>query len=464
MANPLTRLFGRAARALGRRQFDAAGHGDRWPKSSLLWSPVSQSLAAAGPIAHRADWLAANSPSAASFVECWITNLVATGPTVRSGHPDEATRRLLEQRWARWTMRCDAEGNGDLAAFLAKAVRALVISGDCFTHQIIADRQLRLKLIATEQVARAWTRVLPQGQRIFAGVEVDQHGRRVAYWCYPYQWDLPWAQVQQPERISAEDLLHVFKADFPGAVRGISWLTPIAARLLELDRLEDALLARMNVAALFAGFIKDLDGTAFSDAKPLADKLQLSLEPGALRVLPQGTDVVFPSNIPDTAGSADFMRHMLRSIAAGGGVPASLLTGDLSDVNYSSARMGLESFKRSIGRIQQSHLVAQLLQPIWERFITVEILSGRLAAPDFERDPEAYLDVDFRWPAWPSLDPSKDATADETLLNNNLTSRAELIAKRGRDIEDVDAEITADTMPRRATPKPAPQPTEQTNA
>jgi hypothetical protein len=22
--------------------FDAAGHGDRWPRSSLLWSPVSQ--------------------------------------------------------------------------------------------------------------------------------------------------------------------------------------------------------------------------------------------------------------------------------------------------------------------------------------------------------------------------------------------------------------------------------------
>jgi len=219
-----------------------------------------------------------------------------------------------------------------------------------------------------------------------------------------------------------------------------------------MDRLEDALLARMNVAALFSGFVRDIDGTSgiVADTTLTPDGLhnQLSMEPGSLRILPPGTDIVFPSNIPDTQGSEAILKHFLRSIAAGGGVPSALLTGDMSDSSYASARMGLQPFVRSIARIQAANIVAQLLQPIWERWLTVEILSGRLAAQDFEENPGAYFNVTWRWPAWQSLDPEKDIGADVTALNANLKSRAEIIAARGRDIEDVDKEIAADPLPR----------------
>ena len=359
--------------------FDAAGHGDRWPRSSQIWSPVSQSLAAAGPISTRADWLANNSPTAASFVEVWVDNLVSTGPTVRSGHPDEAMRKLLEVRWQQFAARCDGEGTGTLVGFLSKAVRNWVITGESFTHLIIEDRQLKLRLINSEQVWRPYTLIMPNGNRIFSGVEVSETGKRLAYWTLKVQMDLPWAVYPLPERISADDMLHLFIPQFPGAVRGMSWMTPIAARLLELDRLEDALLARMNVAALFAGFIRDLDNTSgFATDTWLnrQGKPELSMEPGSLRILPPGTDVTFPQNLPDTEGSADILKHFLRSIASGGGVPAALLTGDLSDTSYASARMGLEPFKRAVARIQQAHIVAQLLQPAWERWLTVEISSG----------------------------------------------------------------------------------------
>ena len=433
----------------GNGGFDAAGRGDRWPRSSLIFSPVSQQLGARLPIARRAGWLVQNSPSAASFVHTWVTSLVSTGPIARSQHPDEATRKVLEKAWGRFCDRCDAEGPGDLTAFLTKSVRNLVTTGESFVQMPIVDRSLRVKLLNSEQIDTNWTRQLADGVAIFNGVEVDRNGKRLAYWVLPYQWDLPWVpQTYPPNRISADDVLHLFDPQSPGAVRGLSWLTPIATRLLELDRLEDALLARANTSALFCGFVRDVDNTAgFQTQQRTRDgRPELSMEPGTLRVLPPGTDVVFPSNMPDVAGTGDFLKHILRTIAAGGGVPASLLTGDLSDVNYSSARMGLEQFKRAVSRIQSTMLVAQLLQPVWERFVLVEILSGRLEARDYENEPGLYNDVDFRWPAWPSLDPSIDAAADESSLRNKLKSRAEIIAQRGRDIADVDAEIAADPL------------------
>ncbi len=429
--------------------FDAAGRGDRWPRSSLIFSPASQQLGARLPIARRAGWLVQNSPSAASFVNTWVTSLVSTGPIARSQHPDKATRKLLEKAWGRFADHADAEGRGDLTGFLTKVTRNLVATGESFVQMPIVERQLRLKLIATEQVDTNWTKQIEDGRAIFSGIEVDANGKVTAFWILPYQFDLPWVpQTYPPRRINADDVCHVFDPPTPGAVRGLSWLTPIATRLLELDRLEDALLARANTAALFCGFIRDIDNTAgFQTAHRTRDgRPELSMEPGTLRVLPPGTEVQFPANMPDTAGAGDFLKHILRTIAAGGGVPASLLTGDLSDVNYSSARLGLEQFKRACARIQQTQLVSQLLQRVWERFVLIEVLSGRLEARDYESSPELYNDIDFRWPAWPSLDPSKDAEADEVTLRTKVKSRAEIIAQRGRDIADVDAEIEADPL------------------
>ena len=89
-------------------------------------------------------------------------------------------------------------------------------------------------------------------------------------------------------------------------------------------------------------------------------------------------------------------------------------------------------------------LVSQLLQPAFERFLTLEILSGRIEAPDFETNADDYFSADWRWQQWGSLDPVKDADSDISLLNAGLVSRAQLIAQRGGDIETVDAERDAD--------------------
>ena len=78
--------------------------------------------------------------------------------------------------------------------------------------------------------------------------------------------------------------------------------------------------------------------------------------------------------------------------------------------------------------------------------MTLEILSGRLYAPDFERDPEPYFSMTANWPAFQPLDPYREAQADIALLQYGLRSRAEIIASRGRDVADVDAEIARDSL------------------
>jgi lambda family phage portal protein len=224
--------------------------------------------------------------------------------------------------------------------------------------------------------------------------------------------------------------------------------------LHEYQALLDALRARAKTSALFGAFVTDTTGTGFADATGRGPDRDLSLEPGVVRVLDPGQSITFP-NMPDMADAPALVRQMQRDICAGVGIPFELACGDLSTVNYSSAKLGLEAYKRKVKAFRASLLIPRVLEPIWRRWVLLEILSGRLYVRDFERDPQTYFDVSFLFSEWASLDPLKDAQADQITLATGLRSRAEIISARGRDIADVDAEIAADTF--RSTPLPSTQ-------
>jgi lambda family phage portal protein len=238
----------------------------------------------------------------------------------------------------------------------------------------------------------------------------------------------------------------------PGQVRGTSWFAPVLTLLQELSRLEDALLARANTAALFGGFVSDPEGTSgFGEGG--FDPQQLSMEPGALRLLPPAATVTFPS-VPDTGNAEALIAHLVRSIASGVGLPPFLVDGSFSEINYSAGKLAIEAFRRRITALRSSLLGARLLHPIWRRFVTLEVLSGRLQARDFYTDPEPYFAMTAMWPGFAPLDPYREAQADVVLLQAGLRSRAEIIAARGRDISDVDAELELDTFRPLTTARP----------
>ena len=197
-----------------------------------------------------------------------------------------------------------------------------------------------------------------------------------------------------------------------------------------------------KTAALFAAFIRDLDGGA-AGLGAGSETIDLSLEPGAMHVLPGNSSIEF-SKPPDSIGYSDFVAAQLRAIAAGMGVPEAALTGDLSKANYSSLRAGLIEFRRRIEQLQYSILVHQFCRPIWKRFVTTAVLSGALPVSDFEINRSDYFAVKWVPPGWSWVDPEKDAKAEVLLIDNKIKSRSEAIAERGFDPESVDKEIAAD--------------------
>jgi lambda family phage portal protein len=424
--------------ALRTRRFDAAAGGRRWQGVQTFGAINAEVGAAAGPVRRRAAYYARNNPWIASGVASIVSGAVGAGVKPQSAHPDPAVRDALHRRWQAWTDAADADGITDFYGMQALAVRAMVESGECFAHLIPTADGLRVRLLDADMVPLDETRELGDGRRVIQGVEFDADGTRVAYRLHRSRPDVP-AFSTDLVRIPADQFAHLFVPLAPGQVRGISWLAPVLLRLHELDLYEDAQLVRQKVAALFAGFVVDANGTAGGfDGTQTASVLTTGLEPGTLKTLPPGTDVRFsePAQIGD---AVDFLKLQLRSVAAGLGVPEYLLTGDLSQANYSSLRAALIEFRTRLEQLQHGIIAFQLCRPVWRAWIIGEVLAGRLAG-----DLDELLAVEWITPAQPWVDPLKDAEAAAAQVANGITSRRKIVASQGYDVEQLDAEIAAD--------------------
>lgn len=427
--------------------YDGGSGGRRLKGAGSMPTTIGAQLAGAQTLARRARYLAGNNGHAAAGVEAWVSALVGAGIKPQSAHPEPRMRETINAAFDRWTDEADADGASDFFGLQSLVARRMVVDGECFAVLTMNERgALRIRLMDSSQVDGAYHSELKDGARIVAGVEFDAAGRRIAYHCWRNRPGLPLAANLDLVRLPAEDVAHIFRAETPGQVRGVSWFAPVLLRLADLDQAHDAQLVRQKIAALLTGFVIDPNGGAagFEGDRQSDGVLDGGLEPGTLKVLQPGQDIRFSDPAAIGSEATEFLRITTREIASGLGVPYEHLTGDMSQVNYSSIRAGLVEFRRRVEAVQHNTLAFQFCRLVWRRFITTEVLAGRLDAPGFEADPEPYFAVRWLPPKLDWVDPAKDAQAEITAIGAGLMSRRQAVAARGYDLEVLDREIADD--------------------
>lgn len=437
MTAPTRQVIRAAQRAFSkvfRRGIEAGSGGRRWDGAPVLSAPQTSMNAARGPAQIRAAAQYLNAPYGQRIVESWVSALAGKGWNTRSKHPDAATARRLNEAF-----------EALIAPLLPLMVRALVRDGEAFMRiTITSGGMIRLKPVPAEQVDPTINRDLGNGARIVAGIEFDADDEVTAYHILPEAPGTPFVTYGPAVRIPARDVLHVFDRLFPGQVRGLSWLAPVLLKLRDREEASDAMLMQLKTAALITGFVRDPEGTfAGFDGQADGSTLNVALEPGAMRILPQGADVTFSQPGQGLTQAVDFLRAQDREIAAGVGLTFEDLTGDLTQTNYSSARVGLLAFRRRAEMLQRSVIEGLFLRPLWHRWIELQALAGQIEAPGANLDD--YNAVRFVAPGWQWVDPRNEVEADVAAIAAGLKSRAEVVAGRGRDIDELDEEIASDT-------------------
>jgi capsid protein len=148
-----------------------------------------------------------------------------------------------------------------------------------------------------------------------------------------------------------------------------------------------------------------------------------------------GKDIKFSE--PAATGSYDaYKTSMLHTIAAGFRVPHALLTGNLKGVNYSSSKIGIEGFKRTISALQWQVIIPMLCEPIWRWFLEAAYFAGKID----------HMDHPAEWspPRFYSADPGRDVAAKVAEVRAGFRSLSSAIAETGYNPDDVLAEIESD--------------------
>lgn len=270
---------------------------------------------------------------------------------------------------------------------------------------------------------------LENGNSIVQGIEFDSKGLKVAYWIFEQH---PGSYYEQlgvskltSQRIPADQIRQVFKQERPGQVRGVPWLAPVMIRIKDLDDYEDAQLMRQKIAACFTAFVEDqanLDGSGDETESDYPD-LSERLEPGLIEFLPTGKTVKFAAP-PEVSNYDQFTKNVLRSIAAGLGISYEVLTGDLSEVNFSSARLGWIEFMRNIEVWRKELLIDGFLDLVVADFIEIAAIKGQ----DFSK----YVPVHTP-PKRQMIDPSKEIEATKASIEAGLSTWTEELMALGKD-------------------------------
>ena len=440
--------------------YDGTGSGRR----TRAWAVGNPGAVAA--LAYTQDGLRAKSRDlvrrnawAAAGIESFVANAIGTGIKPQSMVADQDQREAIQTLWRDWCEDADAAGLTDYYGLQALACRSMLEGGEALLRlrwRRPADDlpvALQLQVLEAEHLPLTMNQELPGGNLVRAGIEFDRLGRRIAYHLYrshPNDGSLtPMSSVGGLEtvRVPAEDVLHLFRPLRPGQIRGEPWLTRALVKLNELDQYDDAELVRKKTAAMFAGFITrvapedSLLGEGSADANGVA---LAGLEPGTLQILEPGEDIKFSAPADVGSSYAEFMRQQFRAVAAAMGITYEMLTGDLTQVNYSSIRAGLLEFRRRCEAIQHGVFVHQMCRPIWRAWMDQAVLEGALMLPGYSRRRRDYQAAKWIPQGWQWVDPQKEFNAMKLAIRGGLMSRSEAISAHGYDAEDVDREIASD--------------------
>lgn len=404
-----------------------------------------------------------NDGVADSAIEIMTANVIGTGIKPQWRTPDRELNKALTDLWLNWTDFSDPGGQMDFYGQQAAAFAGMMEGGEIFARlrtRRVADGlpvPLQVQLLESEHCPVEKTESYGSA-RIVNGIEFNPIGQRAAYWLYrehPGDQNFLFnSDGNMPLRVPAAEIVHLAGVRRLSNVRGEPWLTRALMRMYDLDQTDDALVMRMKIGNLFAGFIKpsaegkfswsDESGNVAADATVDGGGRALAtLEPGLMQVLGPGEDVTFAS--PPEAGSSyeAFNKIQMRKIAASVGLTYEQLSGDFSGVNDRTWRSAMNEFHRRLEKIQLQLVAFQFCRPICQRFVELAILNGLIKIPA-GMDESKVLRPAWIAPVRPYINPVQDVQANVAEVTAGFKSRTQVVSERGVDVEELDEEIQRD--------------------
>jgi len=361
---------------------------------------------------------------------------------------------IVEADFKKWAKRgvCELTGKSSLRECERVSVRTTARDGECLIRMHDVSPTMKnpwgfvIELLDPARLDHLLNQDLSNGNRIRLGIELNKASTPVAYWLRKGERSgLAFSQDSgSHERVLANDMVHFFDLDRPEQLRGASWIASAMLTIHMIDAYKDSAVTAARAGAAKMGFIVGNDNKhATAESMDEDGQLYEHFEAGMIGQLNDGAsfesfDPKYPHEL-----YGEFLKENNRSIASGLGVSYHALTGDITDVNFSSIRSGTLE-EREQWKVKQDSFSCAVMERIYLRWLVNAALVGRFSLVGATHNQFLELYSNHRWQGrrWSWVDPLKDIKAVVEAINSGLTSPERVAAEYGVDLYEVLEEIS----------------------
>lgn len=396
-----------------------------------------------------------NNPWARKIVSSIVSKVVGKGmickpsATNEDGSPQVAFNDRAKRLWSQLQSGFDFRGmpgqGGQTFAGLQRLIlRATILSGNALYRLVPLtvperiDRELPVGLVlqVLDASRLADDQHIPSGKvdpgnQIYRGLELDESGRRVAYWINSVRPGETSPAASASTRHPASEVGHVYIEDDIDQYLGTPWFASVLLDIRDTGDLKTNVLKSTSMASCIVGAYRKATGAArfglnttntanvdTADGTDLTDadgNAITRLQPAMMLNLGRDGEFELHSPSQPNMNPEAFVQHMLRGVAAGlPGVKSSTVTGDYRNSSFSSERSADNDTWPEIEALQE-WFASSFCQPIYREVVKYAVLAGYfegvVTAEEFNANPSRFTECQWQGPVARSINPKDDAEA-----------------------------------------------------
>lgn len=402
----------------------------------------------------RARRLSTNNPLIRKYLRMCQKNIIGDKgiqlqmkvPMKKGKNLNKKLNVAIETAWKTWGRKANCTVTGKLSWSMAQrfAIEQWKRDGECIIRLVTYDRNpfnFALQFFDPDQLdANFYSYMLPSGNQIRMGVEVDPYGLPVAY----HLWKRHPAEFstapQYRIRVPAAEIIHIFVPQRVGQTRGFPEMSPSMIPVHMIGKYSESEVIAARIASEKIGFFENAKGNdeGYTGPRDGDARITMQAEPGLIEQLPDGLTFKSWDSTHPAVAFPFFMKSQIRLAGAGLDVSYESLANDREGVNYSSIRAGLLD-ERDTWRLEQDVTKETLSQTVFEAWLQNAWLAGLVKFDGLPSDYFEYATHHGR--GWPWVDPLKDMQAAVLSVENGYESQSQQMAESGNNFEETIDEI-----------------------
>lgn len=419
-----------------RARYDAAAttaeNAEHWAQADDLSARAANSLGIRRTLRRRSRYEVANNSYAAGMLLTLANDTVGTGPRLQMQTSAEENNKQIQNEFMAWA-RATRFAHKLRTARLTKAR-----DGEAFCKLTTNPGhghfvQLDFEVLEGDQVT---TPALVITDRKIDGIQYDAFGNPEFYDVLDrHPGDDIAARNWQPRPIAAKNMLHWFRVDRPGQLRGIPEITPSLPLYAQLRRFTLAVITAAETAADHAAVLQAGSSASADDCDELTPFDEVQYGRGLLTAVPFGWSLAQLRAEQPTTTYQMFKGEILNEIARCLNMPFNVAAGNSSGYNYSSGRLDHQVYWKSIF-IEQGdceHIVLDQLFRAW--YAEARLIRRPDGSPLVPEVDLTYRPWIWAWDPAEDIDPNKTASARLTDLQTGSTSYQAIFGAMGLDWE-----------------------------